>query len=76
MMYIDGRDKTANLTIQHVNLWTTPARTKVSCRIKHGTKVKVDDMISHQGRRMYLVRSWFKAGWITEEFLSAGGDLV
>lgn len=71
MMYINGIDKAANITIKKINLWKTPARNKTACRITHGTKVKVDEMISHQGRRIYLVHSWFKSGWITEEFLSS-----
>ena len=72
--YMDGRDFEAKppLTVMRINLWETMARRRVTGCLRHGQRVRVLDRVwmPSEKRYYYLVRHWFKSGWVSELFLS------
>ncbi len=83
--FIDGTDPDAvpPLTIKKVRLWNSHKRTNVVGALRHGRRVQVIEykLCAPERRYYYRVRSWFRTGWVSENFLSAEkkdvvGDLV
>lgn len=72
--YIDGRDPSASppLTIKSINIWDSVSRTKVVCKLEHGTQVNLLDVKRRpeESRYYFLVRSGSCEGWLPESFLS------
>ena len=73
--FIDGRDLQAisPSTISRINIWNSYNRSRVVCKLAHGTKVKILDAkyISKESRYYLKVQTEYCEGWISDPFISS-----
>lgn len=72
--FLDGRDVDATppLTIMTINVWDSVPRSRVVCKLEHGTSIQLLDarLLSSENRYYFEVRSGSCTGWVPETFLS------
>ena len=68
--YIDGNDYDARLTIMNVNIWDSPSRGSVVCKLPHKSKVDLLESKSYAGKAYFKVRRGSYVGWVSGDFFS------